>query len=232
MLTEPQHKERRLILGSSSPRRRELLPLLGVPFTVRPADVEETNHVGEAPQGMAVRLSQDKAQALLSAGVRDLIVAADTLVALDGQVLGKPATPDEALEMLRRLRGRAHTVFSGVTVIDPSSNWQNTALVQTQVWMRDYSDEEISAYVSSGDPLDKAGAYAIQYGDFHPVARVQGCYSNVMGLALCHLYCLLRAAGAAPAQTPVAACDGFHQRSCDVAQTILSCRWPARQGQG
>jgi hypothetical protein len=96
-----------------------------------------------------------------------------------------------------------------------------TELAESQVWMRNYSDEEIAAYVASGDPLDKAGSYAIQYADFRPVARIVGCYANVMGFPLCHLYCILRELGSAPAETPVAACDRFNRRRCDVALQIL-----------
>jgi len=210
-----------LILASASPRRKDLLSLLGLPFVIRPTDVEEVNHAGEGPAAMAVRLSQAKARAALAHAQRGLIVAADTLVCLDGKVLGKPAGPAEAVDMLRRLRGRPHLVFSGVTLIDVQSGWERTELAETMVWMRDYSDAEIAAYVASGDPLDKAGSYAIQYRDFCPVLRVDGCFANVMGLPLCHLYCMLRQAGLAPAETPVAACDRFNQRTCDVALQIL-----------
>jgi MAF protein len=210
-----------LTLGSSSPRRRDLLALLGLPFVIRASDVEEVDHAGEGPTAMAVRLSQAKARAVL-AHVRDgLIVAADTLVYLDGEVLGKPAGPAEAADMLRRLRGRSHLVFSGLTVIDAQSGGEFTQLAQTTVWMRNYSDTEIATYVASGDPLDKAGSYAIQYQDFRPVLRVAGCFANVMGLPLCHLYCVLREVGLAPVETPVAACDHYNRRTCDVALQIL-----------
>jgi MAF protein len=210
-----------LTLASSSPRRRQLLALLGLPFVVRPADVDEVNQVGEGPREMALRLSRLKARALRSRVAGGRIIAADTLVCLDGQVLGKPAHPAEAVRMLERLRGRSHQVFSGVTVIDAASGWERGTVAQTTVWMRDYSDAQIAAYVASGDPLDKAGGYAIQHRELSPVARVDGCYSNVMGLPLCHLHCILRAAGYAPAEPPVAACDGFHCRHCEVAGEIL-----------
>lgn len=210
-----------LVLASGSPRRRELLALLGLPFVVRPADVQEENHVDESAAAMVVRLSQDKARAVL-AKETGLILAADTSVCLEGAVLGKPADPADAVRMLRALRGRSHTVFSGVTLLDARSGWMCTRHTQTTVWMRDYGDAAISAYVATGDPLDKAGSYAIQYGDFAPVGRIDGCYANVMGLPLCHVFCLLRAAGQPPDHTPVDACDRFNRRKCDVALGILA----------
>ncbi len=211
-----------LILASASPRRERLLALLGLPFVVRPADVEEANHRGEGPEAMAARLSLAKARAVSLAAPGSVVIAADTLVYLDGRVWGKPADGGEAADTLRRLRGRPHVVFSGVTIISSRSGWQRTEVAATTVHMRCYGDDEIAAYVSSGDPLDKAGAYAIQYRDFCPVERVEGCYANVMGLPLCHVYGMLSAVGLALEETPVAACDLFNRRQCDVADRILA----------
>jgi septum formation protein len=212
---------RTLVLASGSPRRKELLALLGVPFVVRPADVQEENHAGESAADMVLRLSQAKARAAL-AQESGLILAADTSVLLGSDVLGKPADPADAVRMLRALRGRAHTVFSGVTLMDGRSGWMCTQLARTTVWMRNFSDAAIAAYVATGDPLDKAGSYAIQYGDFAPVARIDGCYANVMGLPLCHVYALLLHVSEAPEQTPVRACDQFNRRKCGVALAILA----------
>lgn len=231
MRASNQDEETNLILASGSPRRRELLALLGLPFRVCPAGVEEANHVGESAAAMVTRLSRAKAEALLSRltserGVavmpQGLIIAADTTVCLDGEVLGKPADPADALHILRRLRGRPHWVFSSVTVMDTRAARACTITAESQVWMRNYSDEEIAAYVATGDPLDKAGAYAIQYAGFRPVERIIGCYANVMGLPLCHLYCVLRQVGVARPETPIAACNSFNRRICDVAEHILS----------
>jgi MAF protein len=210
-----------LILASGSPRRRDLLGLLGLPFTVQPSEVDEGNHADETAAAMVSRLSQAKAQALLAQTRSGLIIAADTTVCLDGEVLGKPTDPDDAVNMLRRLRARAHIVFSSVTLMDAQTGWMRSELAESQVWMRSYSDEEIAAYVASGDPLDKAGSYAIQYADFRPVACIVGCYANVMGFPLCHLYCMLRETHLAPVEVPVAACDRFNRRRCDVAAAIL-----------
>ncbi len=184
-----------VLLASASPRRRQLFSLLGVPFTALRADVEENRRPGEKPEEMVCRLSQAKARALAEDYPERLIVAADTVVVLDDQVLGKPANAEEAADMLRRVRGREHLVLSGLTALSPSTGQQATELVRTMVWMRPYSDEEIAYYVASGDPLDKAGAYAIQHQGFNPVAYIQGCYASVMGLPLCHLAQALRRLG-------------------------------------
>ena len=173
-----------IILASASPRRWELLGLLGLPFVVRTADVDETPRPGETPEVLVARLSATKAAAA-ARGLKDgLVVAADTVVALDGEVLGKPRDAGQAAEMLRRLRDRMHAVHSGVTVVDAASGRAAIHLSNTAVWMRGYSDAEIEAYVDGGDPLDKAGAYAIQHAGFRPVARIQGCFTGVVGLPL------------------------------------------------
>jgi len=210
-----------LILASASPRRQQLFSLLAVPFTSLTADVEENRGHGEKPEEMVYRLSQAKAEALAEDYPERLIVAADTIVVLEGQVLGKPADADEASAMLRRLRGREHLVFSGLTALSPSTGQQATDLVQTMVWMRPYSDEEISRYVVSGDPLDKAGAYAIQHQEFNPVAYIQGCYASVMGLPLCHLRRALSRLGLTlPVDVP-RVCQDFTGYRCSIAKGIL-----------
>jgi septum formation protein len=205
-----------LILASASPRRQQLFALLGVPFTPLAADVEENRSHGEGPEEMVCRLSQAKAEALAGDYPERLIVAADTIVVLDGQVLGKPADAGEAVAMLRRLRGREHLVFSGLAALSPSAGQQATELVQTTVWMRPYSGEEISHYVASGDPLDKAGAYAIQHPEFNPVAYIQGCYASVMGLPLCHLGRALERLGLALSVDVPHVCQGFTGYRCSL----------------
>ncbi len=210
-----------LILASASPRRHQLFSLLGVPFSSLTADVEENRGQGEKPEEMVCRLSWAKAGALAEDYSERLIVAADTTVVLDGQVLGKPADADEASAMLRRLRGREHLVFSGLAALSPSTGQQATELAQTTVWMRPYSDEEISRYVASGDPLDKAGAYAIQHQEFNPVAHIEGCYASVMGLPLCHLArALIRLGLTLPVDVP-RVCQNFTAHRCSIARGIL-----------
>lgn len=142
-------------------------------------------------------------------------------MALNGALLGKPRDATEATSILRRLRGRSHVVYSGITLLEPATGRTTTDVAETRLVMRDYTDAAIAAYVASGDPLDKAGAYAIQHRGFAPVSRIDGCYANVMGLPLCHLYRLLREADIASDEAPVAACDRFNRRVCGVASQIL-----------
>ena len=222
----------RLVLASASPRRRQLFSLLGVPFVKAVADVDERIEEGESPQEMVCRLSLAKARAVALSYPEDVIVAADTIVALDGDVLGKPADEAEAVDMLRRLRGREHTVLSGVTVYrpapplsppQPGEDWGRaiTDLAESVVWMRAYTDEEMARYAASGDPLDKAGAYAIQHQSFSPVERIEGCYASVMGLPLCHLARALAQLGLMlPVDVPQA-CQDFTGHRCLVAGQIL-----------
>lgn len=212
----------RLLLASGSPRRKALLQLLGLPYMVRSSDVDERTLASESASDMVVRLSRAKAQALLPHADGKLIIAADTTVAFRGQVLGKPVDRQDAMLMLQQLRAHTHTVYSGITLLDPSSGKARSQLIESRVVMRRYTDEEIESYVATGDPLDKAGSYAIQYAGFRPVARITGCYANVMGLPLCHVYCLLRDLNLAPADTPQRSCDRFNHRRCRVARQIIS----------
>jgi septum formation protein len=152
----------------------------------------------------------------------DVIIACDTVVALDGEVLGKPRDASEAIDMLRRLRGRSHTVYSGVTLLEFVTGRTSTDVAKTQLVMRTYTDTEMATYVASGDPLDKAGAYAIQHPGFHPVARYQGCYANVVGLPLCHLTRCLRAFRIEPLHDVPAACQAHTGQRCPVYATVLA----------
>jgi MAF protein len=185
-----------LILASRSPRRRAFMELLGLPFEVHAADIDERNGRGERPADLVARLSRGKALAVAACTRERTVIGADTIVTLDDELLAKPADPVEAAAMLRRLRDRAHQVYSGVTVCPPDGRAPLTGVVESTVWMRDYAADEIATYVASGSPLDKAGAYGIQDARFHPVARLQGCYASVMGLPLCELARLLGLAGA------------------------------------
>jgi septum formation protein len=211
---------RRLILASGSPRRRDLIALLRLPFVIKAASVDESTINGEPPEALVSRLSQAKAQAIAAARPDELVVGADTVVALDGQVLGKPVDAADAVKMLRLLRGREHHVYSGVSVWHPASGRLVSDVSDSAVWMRQYDDDEIDRYVESGDPLDKAGAYAIQHPAFDPVARVEGCGLGVMGLPLCHLGRALAAFGVIiPPEVP-GACQAFNQKECRVAWSV------------
>jgi len=215
----------RIVLASGSPRRRELIALLGLPFETALADIDETPHPDEDPAEMVVRLSREKAQmARRTSQATDhptILVSADTTVSLDGEILAKPADAAEARSMLTRLRGRLHQVFSAITLIDLFTGQQITDLALTDVPMRDYSDSEIDAYIASGDPLDKAGGYAIQHDGFNPVMNLRGCYANVVGLPLCHLTRSLRALGVDPPVDVPTACQAQLRYECPVFQSVL-----------
>lgn len=197
-----------IVLASGSPRRKELLASLGVPFVVIKSDIDETQHDGEAPTAYAERLSREKAHAIaerIRAGEApdeaiDAILAADTVVILaadtigdlDGEILGKPEHAAEARMMLERLRDRPHVVCTALTLLPCQRDGEGqlitgdamTEITLTRVFMRPYSDDEIDAYIATGDPFDKAGGYAIQHAEFAPVARIEGSHSNVIGLPM------------------------------------------------
>ena len=170
----------RVILASGSPRRRELLGEMGVEFEIDVPDVDET--VGGTPDKMVAVLAERKARAVAERRDGGLIVAADTLVALDDRALGKPADDEEAKEMLRALSGRTHDVFTGVCVLDAASGRAMVEAVRTGVRFREISDAEIEAYVATGEPRDKAGAYAIQGGAGAFVDGYEGSRTDVIGL--------------------------------------------------
>lgn len=210
-----------LVLASNSPRRQQLVKLLGFPFVVQPADVDETQLEGEDARVYVERLAVDKARATvqLQAG---WVIAADTIVVDQGILLGKPKDAAQARAMLHTLRGRAHEVYSAFAIQDPETGQMPVRSCKTVVWMREYSDLEIDAYVASGDPLDKAGAYAIQNADFMPVERVEGCYASVMGMPLCHMVRSLRQMGIETEVDVPAACQSTLGIVCDVFESILS----------
>jgi septum formation protein len=194
----------RLILASASPRRRELLARLGVPFEVQPSSVDERLIPGVLASTQAMALARAKARdvgdRLRAAGdVPALVLGADTLVVLDEQPLGKPGSRDEARAMLRALRSRGHEVVTAVVLrLEVLEGRETSAAVTSRVLMRDYTDHEIDAYVATGEPDDKAGAYAVQGEGAHLVERVEGCYTNVVGLPLGTTARLLRGFGLAP----------------------------------
>jgi MAF protein len=159
---------------------------LGLEFTALATDIDETPRPNEAPDALAVRLAEAKAQAAARAVDRrsSLILASDTVVALDDELLGKPVDGDDARRMLQRLRGRTHVVHTAVSALAHPDGAMGTRLNTSLITMRAYSDAEIDAYIATGDPMDKAGAYAIQHPDFAPVAALDGCFAGVMGFPL------------------------------------------------
>ncbi len=195
-----------LTLASASPRRADILGNAGFRFNVSPANVDESANDAETPTQMAVRLAETKAASVAAHRLGEIVLGADTLVVLDGDVLGKPSDKAEATDMLRRLRGRSHDVITGVAVAGACGP-ASTAEV-TRVVFRAYSDMEIKAYVSSSRPLDKAGAYGIQDEPFSPAASFTGCYLNVVGLPLCAVTRLLRQAGCTAEDDNLPECSG------------------------
>jgi septum formation protein len=189
----------RLILASSSPRRRELLARLDLPFTVIPSDVEEgPPGTEENPCAYAMRLASEKARAVASLHPQDAILAADTVVALDGTFLGKPESENDAISMLMLLRGHTHIVATGVALFCPEM--RRNGVAQARVRMRRYSIDEAQAYVATGEPMDKAGAYAVQGLGGSLVEQVIGCYPAVVGLPLCLSSELLRSCNFSPSE--------------------------------
>ena len=181
-----------LILASGSPRRKELLGLFGIPFTVRAADIDETMNPAGNPFDEVARLSREKALAV-PRGEDDVVIAADTSVVCNGRVLGKPKSEAQAAEMLTMLSGQAHQVMTGCTLL--RGNRQQTFTEVTDLHFRPLSQGEIRRYVATGEPMDKAGAYGIQGGAALFCTRMEGDYYNVMGLPVCTLTLMLRKHG-------------------------------------
>jgi septum formation protein len=183
-----------LVLASASPRRADLLRMLGLSFTRLPADIPEAPFEGEDPAGYAGRLSSEKARAVAALRPDALVVAGDTIVVLDGEILEKPADEDDAVGMLLRLQGRSHVVFSGVAVAAPGGQVES-AVERTEVTFRAFDEATARAYVDTGEPMDKAGAYGIQGYGATIVRSVNGDFFTVVGLPLARLAELLERVG-------------------------------------
>lgn len=194
-----------LVLASASPRRQELLRSAGIAITVQPTNLPEVPLDGEAPKVFAERLAREKAWAIFKQRPNDFVLGADTIVVVGKQILGKPSNAADAARMLHLLSGRAHEVTTGVCLMGPgmasspeaSAGAKGEALGDTRsettlVTMSEFSDEEIQAYVATGEPMDKAGAYAIQGMASRWIPRVEGDYSNVVGLPIALVYRMLR----------------------------------------
>ena len=179
----------KLILASQSPRRKELMGLFNVPFTIRVADIDETMEPGSAPFDEVARVSRLKAEAVCRTA-EDVVVAADTIVVCDGLILGKPKNEEDAFRMLRLLSGRDHQVMTGMTVL--RGDKRITCTEVTDIHFRQLSDREIQAYIRTKEPMDKAGAYGIQGGAALFAEKLVGDYYNVMGLPVCRLGQILR----------------------------------------
>lgn len=190
-----------LVLASASPRRSELLRNAGIPFVAQPAHVDERMIAGEVPEDYAKRLAREKARAVCSERPQETILGADTIVVVDSEVLGKPRDQADAARMLRLLSGRSHRVITGVCVIHPKqvassrlpvASFEDVRAETTEVWMRELRSDEIQQYVASGEPMDKAGAYAIQGIASRWIFKIVGCYFNVVGLPVPLVYGMLQ----------------------------------------
>ena len=209
-----------ILLASNSPRRRQLLSLTGWLFAVCATDVDESQHANESPSDYVLRLAETKARAV-HADADQVVLAADTTVVDGTDILGKPKDSAEATAMLKRLRGHSHQVYTGVAVFRPSDGHLLTDLCVTDVPMREYSDEEIEAYVQTGDPLDKAGAYAIQHPEFQPVARMDGCFASVMGLPDSHVIRMRREIDLQPRTDFFVPCETLLEYKCPVSHASM-----------
>lgn len=212
----------RLLLASNSPRRQQMIAWLGWEFTTFVSGVDESEHPGEPPADYVLRLAQAKCRAAANAcQPGSLVIAADTTVADGCALLGKPADAAEARRMLSQLRGRQHQVLSAVAVSADCGRTVTSEVCISTVQMRRYTRAEMEAYIASGDPLDKAGAYAIQSTSFHPVQDFGGCFASVTGLPLCHLLRALRKLGFEPPQDVPAACQNAYQYTCPISAAVL-----------
>jgi len=185
-----QHRIERIVLASASPRRAELLRAAGIDFEVQPANVDEAIATGESPNEYVSRLAEAKARLVYERDVRRIVLAADTAVVVDADVLGKPLDENDASRMLRRLSGRTHEVLTAISVFHPGQI-VDTRVDTTAVEFAPLSDADIDWYVSSGEPMDKAGAYAVQGLASRFVTRIEGSYSNVVGLPVALVYQML-----------------------------------------
>jgi septum formation protein len=188
----------RFILASSSPRRRELLTSIGIPFDVVPSHVPEEHQPGEAPEEYVARLSRDKANAIAAKHPSQWVIAADTTVLLGDQLLEKPADPPDAARMLSLIAGKTHTVYTGVTLQHLDQQYCETRVAESEVRMLPLSPRDIEWYVATGEPLDKAGAYAVQGIGAMFIDSIHGSYTNVVGLPLATLFQMMRKVGIDP----------------------------------
>lgn len=188
----------KFILASASPRRRELLASIGVEFDVLPSEVPEVHRAGEVPEEYVARLSRDKAAALAARHPERWVIAADTTVLLGEQLLEKPVDPADAERMLGTIAGRTHIVYTGVTLEHAATGYRDTRVAESEVRMLPLSRSEIEWYVRTGEPMDKAGAYAVQGIGAMFIESIHGSYTNVVGLPLATLFQMMRKAGIDP----------------------------------
>jgi septum formation protein len=188
-------KTKQIILASSSPRRKQILEQVGLKFTVEVSDYEENPIPGMSPSVFVETLSLGKAKAVAKNHNDAIIIGADTIVVLDNQILGKPKTKEDAMQMLKKLSGNTHAVFTGFTIIDTANKKTITNHVETKIRFKKLSKEEIAAYIETGEPMDKAGAYGVQDRGALFVEHIEGDYSSVMGLPILKIFEILKEFG-------------------------------------
>jgi len=212
-----------LVLASNSPRRKEMLALGGWTFQVLPAEIDERPWSQEPPRQYVLRMAETKARQIASQiGKECVVIGADTIVVDGEMILGKPIDSSEARNMLIRLRNKIHQVYTAIAIINTKDDQFWTDICITDVPMRNYSDQEMEDYIATGDPLDKAGAYAIQHPGFHPVTSLSGCYATVVGLPLCHLTRTLAKSGVPPLTDVPGECMKTLQYDCHISSRVLA----------
>lgn len=212
-----------IILASNSPRRRELLALTGLKFTTYPVDIDETPREDEEPETYVMRISEEKALRAAEMNAKlGLLISADTIVVDRNKIIGKPGDEEQAREILRGLRGHAHVVHTALIVYNLSTLSMEKECCRSRVPMRTYSDDEIEAYIRSGDPMDKAGAYAVQHAGFHPVENFQGCFASVMGFPLCHLKRALKRMSFDLEMDIATVCQDYLKYPCPIHALVLA----------
>ena len=209
-------------LASNSPRRREMLAWMDWDLEISPANIDESKRPKETAQEYVLRLAAEKAGYLISgAGLDGVVIAADTIVVLDEEILGKPVDEREAYQMLSQLRAREHWVMTAIAVRFGSTGQVCQDICRTRVQMRNYTNEEIKQYIASGNPMDKAGAYAIQNTAFHPVVDFSGCFASVMGMPLCHLERTLQKLSIYKPNRLAIICQNHLKYSCSITDRVM-----------
>ena len=215
--------QRKFWLASNSPRRREMLAWVDWDLEASAANIDESRHPEESAQEYVLRLAAEKAgYPIPGAGLDDVVIAADTIVVLDEEILGKPTDEREAFEMLSQLRAREHWVMTALAVRSGGAEHVHRDICRTRVQMREYTDEEIEQYIASGDPMDKAGAYAIQSTVFHPVVDLNGCFASVMGMPLCHLERTLLKFSISKPSGLALICQNHLKYNCSITDRVMA----------
>jgi septum formation protein len=215
--------QRKFWLASNSPRRREMLAWVNWDWDASAANIDESQQPEETAREYVIRLAAEKANFPIP-GIQpqDIVIAADTIVVLDENILGKPMNNEQALGMLTNLRGRGHLVMTAIAIRSDDHGNSRHDICKTRVQMRAYTDQEIRQYVASGDSLDKAGAYAIQNDSFHPVVDFNGCFASVMGMPLCHLERTLRDLPNYDQKEMATICQNHLKYICPITDRVMA----------